>query len=106
MFSAPGHDAGRIPKGVWRYVSCRRGVACAGKLPQSPCSRSNRRLVSTLAGVLNPPGPIRTHDRRLGDELTADQPILRYGEPGEVTKPLLFLAADATFSTGAAWVIG
>lgn len=52
------------------------------------------------------PGPIRTPmTADLGDELTADQPIPRYGEPEEVTKLLLFLAADATFSTGSEWVI-
>jgi 3alpha(or 20beta)-hydroxysteroid dehydrogenase len=36
----------------------------------------------------------------LGDDLAAAQPIKRIGEPAEVTSMLLFLLADATYSTG------
>jgi 3alpha(or 20beta)-hydroxysteroid dehydrogenase len=52
------------------------------------------------------PGPIATPmTADLGDELTAAQPIPRYGTTEEVTKLVLFLAADATFCTGSEWVI-
>lgn len=52
------------------------------------------------------PGPIRTPmTADMGDELTAAQPIKRFGEPEEVTKLLMFMAADATFSTGSEWII-
>jgi 3alpha(or 20beta)-hydroxysteroid dehydrogenase len=52
------------------------------------------------------PGPIRTPmTDGMGDELVASQAIARYGEPEEVTKLILFLAADATFSTGSEFVI-
>ena len=52
------------------------------------------------------PGPIRTPmTDGMGDELTMTQPIKRLGEPEEVTKLLMFMAADATYSTGSEWVI-
>lgn len=52
------------------------------------------------------PGPIRTPMiAGLGDDLAANQPINRIGEPQEVTDMLLFLLADATYSTGHEFVI-
>lgn len=52
------------------------------------------------------PGPIRTPmTDGMGEELTMAQPIKRFGEPEEVTKLLMFMAADATYSTGSEWVI-
>lgn len=52
------------------------------------------------------PGPIRTPmTDGMGDELTMTQPIKRFGEPEEVTKLLMFMAADATYSTGSEWVV-
>jgi 3alpha(or 20beta)-hydroxysteroid dehydrogenase len=52
------------------------------------------------------PGPIRTPmTEGMGDELTMAQPIKRFGEPEEVTKLMMFMAADATYSTGSEWVI-
>ena len=52
------------------------------------------------------PRPIRTPmTEGFGDELTASQPIPRMGEPEEVTKLLMFMAADATYSTGSEWVV-
>ena len=53
------------------------------------------------------PGPIRTPmvEGMAEGEMTAAQPIKRFGEPEEVTKLLMFLAADATYSTGSEWII-
>ncbi len=52
------------------------------------------------------PGPIRTPmTEGMGEELTLSQPIKRFGDPEEVTKLMLFMAADATYSTGSEWVI-
>jgi 3alpha(or 20beta)-hydroxysteroid dehydrogenase len=52
------------------------------------------------------PGPIRTPMiDGLGDDLAAAQPIKRIGEPAEVTQMLLFLLADATYSTGHEFII-
>jgi len=52
------------------------------------------------------PGPIRTPmTEGIGDDITVTQPIARMGEPEEVTKLLMFMAADATYSTGSEWVV-
>lgn len=52
------------------------------------------------------PGPIRTPmTANVGDEVALGQPIPRMGEADEVTKLLLFLAADATYSTGSEWIV-
>lgn len=53
------------------------------------------------------PGPIRTPmiDGVNADEIAAVQPIARVGEPAEVTAMLLFLLADATYSTGHEFII-
>lgn len=52
------------------------------------------------------PGPIRTPmTAGMGDEISAAQPIARMGEPAEVTSMLLYLIADATYSTGHEFVV-
>lgn len=52
------------------------------------------------------PGPIRTPmTEGMGDELTSAQPIKRFGEPEEVTRLMMFMAAEATYSTGSEWVV-
>lgn len=74
-----------------------------------------RGLTKTAALELGPlgirvnsihPGPIRTPMiAGLGEDLAAAQPIARIGEPAEVTAMLLFLLADATYSTGHEFVV-
>lgn len=53
------------------------------------------------------PGPIRTPmiAGLDADALAATQPIARVGEPAEVTAMLLYLLADATYSTGHEFII-
>jgi 3alpha(or 20beta)-hydroxysteroid dehydrogenase len=53
------------------------------------------------------PGPIRTPmlDGLDADAIAAGQPIARVGEPDEVTDMLLYLLADATYSTGHEFII-
>ena len=52
------------------------------------------------------PGPIRTPMiAGLGDDVAKGQPIARVGEPAEVTSMLLFLLADATYSTGHEFIV-
>jgi 3alpha(or 20beta)-hydroxysteroid dehydrogenase len=52
------------------------------------------------------PGPIATPmTEGMGDAVVADQPIPRFGTPEEVAAMALFVAADATYSTGSEFVI-
>jgi 3alpha(or 20beta)-hydroxysteroid dehydrogenase len=52
------------------------------------------------------PGPIRTPmTAGFGDEMTAAQPIARFGDPDEVARMVLFIAAEATYSTGSEFVV-
>jgi 3alpha(or 20beta)-hydroxysteroid dehydrogenase len=53
------------------------------------------------------PGPIRTPmiAGLDADSLAASQPLARVGEPEEVTAMLLYLLADATYSTGHEFII-
>jgi 3alpha(or 20beta)-hydroxysteroid dehydrogenase len=51
------------------------------------------------------PGPIRTPMIDGLDDVASAQPIARVGEPAEVTAMLLFLLADATYSTGHEFII-
>jgi 3alpha(or 20beta)-hydroxysteroid dehydrogenase len=74
-----------------------------------------RGLTKTAALELGPqgirvnsihPGPIRTPmTADLGENVAAAQPIARLGEPAEVSDLLLYLLADATYSTGHEFVI-
>ncbi len=52
------------------------------------------------------PGPIATPmTGGMDDSTTAGQPIARFGTTDEVTKLVMFLVADATYSTGSEFVI-
>ncbi|MFD5466755.1 glucose 1-dehydrogenase [Kitasatospora sp. NPDC127059] len=52
------------------------------------------------------PGPISTPmTAGMDDSLVAGQPLARFGRPEEVAAMTLFLAADATYSTGSEFVI-
>ena len=52
------------------------------------------------------PGPISTPmTAGMDDSVTADQPIARYGTPEEVARMAVFLAAEATYSTGSEFVV-
>jgi 3alpha(or 20beta)-hydroxysteroid dehydrogenase len=52
------------------------------------------------------PGPIRTPmTAGMGEEGVAGQPIERYGEPEEVARMVVFVATEATFSTGSEFVV-
>ena len=74
-----------------------------------------RGLTKTAALELGPlgirvnlihPGPIRTPMiAGLDPSVASAQPLARIGEPAEVTSMLLFLLADATYSTGHEFII-
>jgi 3alpha(or 20beta)-hydroxysteroid dehydrogenase len=85
---------------IGAYVASKWAVRGITKSAAMELGKDGIRVVSVH------PGPIRTPmTDGLGDEMTAVQPIARYGEPEEVTKLVLFLAADATYSTGSEFII-
>ena len=52
------------------------------------------------------PGPIATPmTEGMSDALTRTQPIPRFGTPEEVARLFLFLASEATFSTGTEFMV-
>lgn len=82
------------------YTASKWGVRGITKSAALELGRDNIRVMSIH------PGPIRTPmTGDMGDEITAVQPIARMGEPEEVTKLLMFMAADATYSTGSEFVV-
>jgi 3alpha(or 20beta)-hydroxysteroid dehydrogenase len=82
------------------YVASKWGVRGLTKSAALDLGQHGIRVVSVH------PGPIRTPmTDGFGDEMTAAQAIPRFGEPDEVAKLSLFLAADATYSTGTEFVI-
>jgi len=82
------------------YVASKWAVRGMTKTAAMEYGRDGIRVMSVH------PGPIATPmTQGMGDELTATQPIPRYGTPEEVAKLFLFLFADATFSTGSEFLV-
>jgi 3alpha(or 20beta)-hydroxysteroid dehydrogenase len=82
------------------YGASKWGVRGMTKAVAMELGKDNIRVMSIH------PGPIRTPmTADIGDEIVKAQPIARMGEPEEVTKLLMFMAADATYSTGSEWVV-
>jgi 3alpha(or 20beta)-hydroxysteroid dehydrogenase len=85
---------------IGAYVASKWGVRGLTKTAALELGRDGIRVVSVH------PGPIRTPmTADLGGDLAAGQPIPRIGEPEEVTRLVLFLAAEATYSTGSEFIV-
>ena len=56
------------------------------------------------SGILYKTMPKEQADRTI-EEMTADNPMKRFGRPEEVAKAMIFLAFEATFTTGAELVV-
>jgi 3alpha(or 20beta)-hydroxysteroid dehydrogenase len=87
--------------GIGAYVASKWGVRGLTKAAALELGPAGIRVVSVH------PGPIHTPmTAGLPDEMTAAQPIPRFGEPEEVTAMVLFLASsDASYSTGSEFVV-
>lgn len=86
--------------GIGAYVASKWGVRGLTKSAAMELGKDGIRVMSVH------PGPIRTPmTAGMGEDMAKTQPIPRFGEPEEVTKLVLFLAADATFSTGSEFVV-
>jgi 3alpha(or 20beta)-hydroxysteroid dehydrogenase len=85
---------------IGAYTASKWGVRGLTKAAALELGTDDIRVVSVH------PGPIRTPmTADMSDDICAAQPIKRMGEPEEVTKMVLFLAADATYSTGSEFVV-
>ncbi|ATD71079.1 MULTISPECIES: SDR family NAD(P)-dependent oxidoreductase [Gordonia] len=82
------------------YVASKWGLRGLTKAASLDLSADGIRVCSVH------PGPIRTPmTEGLGDELTMNQPIPRYGEADEVARMIRFIVTEATYSTGAEFVV-
>lgn len=85
---------------IGAYVASKWGVRGLTKAAAMELGHDGIRVVSVH------PGPIRTPmTAGMGEEIAVSQPIARFGEPEEVTRMVLFLAAEATFSTGSEFIV-
>ncbi|MFE9773692.1 glucose 1-dehydrogenase [Streptomyces sp. NPDC005931] len=85
--------------GIASYVASKwgvRGLTKAAALDLAP----DIRVCSVHPGVVR---TAMTAD--FDDSFTAAQPLPRFGEPEEVARMVLFVVADATFSTGVEFVL-
>ncbi|MBG6238050.1 3alpha(or 20beta)-hydroxysteroid dehydrogenase [Mycetocola sp. CAN_C7] len=83
------------------YVASKWGVRGLTKAAALDLGRDNIRVVSVHPGGIRTPMTAGMEDNGMYDA----QPIPRIGEPDEVAKLVLYLVADATYSTGTEFVI-
>lgn len=83
------------------YVASKWGVRGLTKVAALELARENIRVNSVH------PAPIDTAMTAQWDEaaITGNQPIPRFGTPDEVARMVLFIVAEATYSTGAEFVV-
>lgn len=85
---------------IGAYTASKWGVRGLTKSAALELGKDNIRVVSVH------PGPIHTPmTAGMDEDMAASQPIPRYGEPDEVTRLVMFLATEATYSTGSEFVI-
>lgn len=104
----PGHRRGHYrhldvtSEDNWReVVASKWGVRGLTKAAALDLRRDNIRVVSVHPGGIRTPMTAGLE----GNEMYASQPIPRIGEPDEVAKLILYLVADATFSTGTEFIV-
>lgn len=87
--------------GMSAYVASKWGVRGLTKAAALELGHDNIRVVSVHPGGIRTPMTAGMDS----DAMFASQPIPRIGEPEEVAKMVLFLVADATFSTGTEFIV-
>lgn len=87
--------------GMSAYVASKWGVRGLTKTAALELGHDNIRVVSVHPGGIRTPMTAGMED----GAMFAAQPIPRIGEPEEVAKMVLYLVADATFSTGTEFVV-
>lgn len=85
---------------IGAYVASKWGIRGLTKTAALEMGADGIRVVSIH------PGPITTPmTEGLGAEMVQSQPIGRFGTVEEVTNLMMFLASDATFSTGSEFIV-
>lgn len=87
--------------GMSAYVASKWGVRGLTKAAALDLGHDNIRVVSVHPGGIRTPMTAGMEN----SDMFAAQPIPRIGEPEEVAKLVLYLVADATFSTGTEFVV-
>ncbi|WP_443041443.1 SDR family NAD(P)-dependent oxidoreductase [Streptomyces sp. B21-083] len=86
--------------GIGAYVASKWGLRGLTKAAALELAPDGIRVCSVH------PGAVRTAmTADFDDSFTAGQPLPRFGEPEEVARMVLFIAAEATFSTGVEFVL-
>ncbi|KAB2970831.1 SDR family oxidoreductase [Streptomyces sp. SS1-1] len=86
--------------GVGSYVAGKWGLRGLTKTAALELGADGIRVCSVH------PGAVRTAmTAGIDDSFVSDQPIARFGEPEEVARMVLFIVADATYSTGSEFVL-
>ncbi|MFC9125447.1 SDR family oxidoreductase [Streptomyces sp. NPDC057099] len=86
--------------GVGAYAASKWGLRGLTKVAALELAPDRVRVCSVH------PGAIRTPmTAGFGDAYTEGQPIPRFGEPEEVARMVLFIVAEATFSTGCEFIV-
>ncbi len=94
--------------GLGAYVSSKFAVRGMTKVAALELGRYNIRVNSVHPGPIDTPMIRDPQIRRSADgdfEMSRSSPIPRVGHVDEVAKMMLFIAADATYSTGSEFVI-
>jgi 3alpha(or 20beta)-hydroxysteroid dehydrogenase len=83
------------------YVSSKWGVRGLTKVAALELARENIRVNSVHPAPIDTPMTAQWDEERV----TGNQPIARFGTPDEVARMVLFIAAEATYSTGSEFVV-
>ncbi len=93
--------------GLGAYTSSKFAVRGMTKVAAQELGRYNIRVNSVHPGPIDTPmiRDPQVAQQRAPDDLNYSGPIPRVGRPDEVAAMMLFIAADATYSTGSEFVI-
>lgn len=97
--------------GMSVYAATKAAVRSFGRTMAAELARRNVRVNVLSPGPIDTPifgktGMSEQQMKAMGDQLKTDVPLARFGRPEEMAAAALFLAADATFTTGGELIAG